>query len=568
MSGRIARVRSGRLATAKRIVLIGLSGAGKSRVGREVATGLGWSMIDMDDEIERAFGVTIPEIFQEHGETEFRDRERAILLEALGRNQVVIATGGGAVIDPAIWAPDLLGAPDNLVVALDARPNVSLDRLAAQQAAEGQRVERPLLAGDDPLSRLAAMKQSRQERYDAAAITVVTDGSEPAAIAREIIWVLRQGEPKIEPAISLTVPSGESAIYIGTGQTAITGDLIRHYWPRAQRVWLITDDVVGPLHAPAITAAIETAGLPVSAQQFPAGEASKSLAEASRLYDWLLAGGIERGDVIVALGGGVVGDLAGFVAATVLRGVGLVQIPTSLLAMVDSSVGGKTGVDHPVGKNLIGAFYQPPVVIIDPALLRTLPPRQVTNGWAEVVKHAIIQPSTPGGERADLGTFITRNQRALAAGSPAALAYLVWRNVALKAAVVTADEREAGIRAYLNFGHTFGHAIEAAGYEMLHGEAIAVGIRAEAQLGVLIGSCTGSEADRINDLVTLAGLPAVSHADPKIVIPLLNSDKKRAAGKLRWVLPAMGGGVTIRDDVPAEATHRALLSVSNQGAPI
>ena len=556
------------MTTAKRIVLVGLSGVGKSRVGREVASGLGWSMIDVDDEIERAFGTTIPEIFRDHGEAEFRARERAILLNALTRDRAVIATGGGAVIDPAVWSADVLGHPENLVVALDAQPEQSFERLVAQQVAEGERVERPLLAGDDPLARLSAMKQARQEHYDAADITIVTDGAEPAGVANEIIWLLRQSTPRIEPTIQLRVPSGESAIYIGTGQSTITSDLIRHHWPRAQRVWIITDDIVGPLHAAAISGTIESAGIPVAVQHVPAGEASKNLSEASRLYDWLLSGGIERGDVIVALGGGVIGDLAGFVAATVLRGVGLVQIPTSLLAMVDSSVGGKTGVDHPAGKNLIGAFYQPPVVIIDPALLKTLPPRQVTNGWAEVVKHAIIQPSTPGGERADLLTYITRNQRAFAADSPYALAYLIWRNIALKAAVVTADEREAGIRAYLNFGHTLGHAIEAAGYEMLHGEAIAAGIRAEARLGVLMDSCSEADAERINQAVTMAGLPGISHADPETVLPLLNSDKKRAAGKLRWVLPVSGGGVTIRDDVPADATLQALLAVTKQRAPV
>lgn len=564
----MAKARRKHLATAKRIVLVGLSGVGKSRVGREVAAGLGWTVIDVDDEIERAVGTTIPQIFREHGEAEFRARERAILRDALTRDQAVIATGGGAVIDPAVWSPELLGHPDNLVVALDARPEQSFKRLVTQQAAEGERVERPLLAGDDPLARLSAMKQARQEHYDAADITIVTDGAAPADVAHEIIWLLRQGTPRIEPTISLRVPSGESAIYIGTGQAAITGDLIRHHWPRAQRVWIITDDIVGPLHAAAISGTIESAGLPVAVQHVPAGEASKNLSEASRLYDWLLSSSIERGDVIVALGGGVIGDLAGFVAATVLRGVGLVQIPTSLLAMVDSSVGGKSGVDHPAGKNLIGAFYQPPVVIIDPALLNTLPPRQVTNGWAEVVKHAIIQPSTPGGERADLLTYITRNQRAFAAESSYALAYLVWRNIALKAAVVTADEREAGIRAYLNFGHTMGHAIEAAGYEMLHGEAIAAGIRAEARLGVLIDSCSEADAERINQAVTMAGLPGISLADPETVLPLLNSDKKRAAGKLRWVLPVSGGGVTIRDDVPADATLQALLAVTKQRAPV
>jgi 3-dehydroquinate synthetase len=171
----------------------------------------------------------------------------------------------------------------------------------------------------------------------------------------------------------------------------------------------------------------------------------------------------------------------------VLRGVGLVQVPTTLLSAVDSSVGGKTGINHSAGKNLIGAFLQPPLVIIDPDLLRTAPPRELRSGWGEVIKHAFIQRSTPGGERNDLLTFLERNAANLMALAEPAISYAIWRNVALKAAVVQEDEREVGIRAYLNFGHTLGHAIEAADYHLLHGEAIAVGMCAAAALGAGMG---------------------------------------------------------------------------------
>jgi shikimate kinase/3-dehydroquinate synthase len=560
--------RSGNVGTVQRIVLIGLSGVGKSSVGRLVADRLCWSMVDLDSEIELAYAATIPNIFSRHGEAAFRETERALLLQALARRRVVISCGGGATVDPALWSPDLLGDDDTLVVALDARPETSLQRLISQQQAEGAAVERPLLAGGDPLTRLREMKERRQLSYDAADVTLITDGLSPDDIATEMTWLAADPSTQSEPAVTLQVPSGASRIYVGASVAASSGQLIRAQWPAALRVWLVSDDNVGPLHLPAISDAVAGAGYRVESFTVPAGEASKCLEQVSRLYDWLLAGGIERGDVLVALGGGVVGDLVGFVAATVLRGVGLVQIPTSLLAMVDSSVGGKTGIDHAAGKNLIGAFYQPPLVIIDTDHLRTLPNRQVVNGWAEIIKHAIIQPSTPDGSRADLLAFIERNQRSLGAGSVHATTYLVRRNVALKASVVAADERESGIRAYLNYGHTLGHAIEAADYQLLHGEAVAIGMRGESKIGVLMDTCGEEDVQRIDAALNRARLPGLCGADPETVLPLLGSDKKRAAGKQRWVLPLAGGGVTIRDDVPADVVRHALLAVSEERATV
>ncbi|MGI9254367.1 MAG: 3-dehydroquinate synthase, partial [Thermomicrobiales bacterium] len=304
------------------------------------------------------------------------------------------------------------------------------------------------------------------------------------------------------------------------------------------------------------------AGLDARIHAVAAGEGSKSVAGITQLWDWMLGGGVERSDVVVALGGGVVGDLAGFAAATTLRGIGLVQVPTTLLATVDSSVGGKTGINHPAGKNLIGAFYQPPLVVIDPDLLRTMPPREFNSGWAEIVKHAIIQRSTPGGERGDLDTFLVRNAERLLRADEPALSYMIRRNVALKAAVVQADERETGIRAYLNFGHTLGHAIEASDYTLLHGEAIALGMRAAARIGEEAGTCDRATVEAIDKLIDRFGLPKTHRIDPERTLPLMTSDKKRAAGKQRWVLPVTGGGVTMRDDIGPDLIVRALDSVT------
>jgi shikimate kinase / 3-dehydroquinate synthase len=301
----------------------------------------------------------------------------------------------------------------------------------------------------------------------------------------------------------------------------------------------------------------------VSTHAVAPGEGSKSLATAGELYDWLLGSGVERGDVIVALGGGVVGDLAGFVAATVLRGVGLVQVPTSLLAAVDSSVGGKTGINHAAGKNLIGAFLQPRLVIVDTALLATMPAREFRSGWAEVVKHAVIQRSTPGGERGDLAEVLTRNVKRLVSLEEPTTSYVVLRNIALKSAVVAADERETGVRALLNFGHTLGHAIEAADYQLLHGEAVALGMRAASELGVLCGTCGRPEADRIGCLIDRFDLPSKAGLQEGRVMDRLGSDKKRVAGRQRYVLPIDGGGVIIRDDVTEDVVRKALASVNS-----
>jgi shikimate kinase/3-dehydroquinate synthase len=544
-----------------RIILIGFSGTGKTSVARRLAEFLGWSCADSDAEIERHWGASIPAIFRDYGEAAFRSSERAVLKQLIARDQVVIATGGGAAIDPGVWGRDLFGGEGTLIVALDASPETTLDRLQRQASDEGAAVERPLLAGLDPLARIRDLKSARQSAYDKANLTVSSDGISVDELANEIAEVSRlaDGQPL---SLGLEAASGVSQIRVGPGAISRIGDWVRDRWPEARHAWIVTDGNVGPLHAAATEDRLRELGLDVSTHTVAPGEGSKSLATAGDLYDWLLGGGVERGDIVVALGGGVVGDLAGFVAATVLRGIGLVQAPTSLLAAVDSSVGGKTGINHAAGKNLIGAFLQPSLVLVDTALLRTMPPRERRSGWAEVVKHAVIQRSTPGGERGDLAGVLSRNAARLSELQEPVTSYVVRRNIALKAAVVAADERETGIRAMLNFGHTLGHAIEAADYQHLHGEAVALGMRAASELGVICSTCARQEADRIGLLIDRFELPSSAPLDEARVMNRLGSDKKRVAGRQRYVLPIDGGGVTIRDDVPADAVREALATVN------
>jgi shikimate kinase/3-dehydroquinate synthase len=544
----------------RRIVLVGFSGSGKSSVAQLLAERLNWSAKDIDISLESHFGKSIPRVFREDGESRFREVERALLVDAIAEDHVVIATGGGAVASEDMWSTDLLRRPGTLVVALDASPHVILDRLTRQVVAEGEAVERPLLASDDPRARIKSLKAERQASYDRADLTLHVDNMSLEDVVGELFSI---GSAKqARPTVTLLTPSGESGIYIAPEASNRLGVLMEGHWPKARHVWVVTETNVALHHLAPVLESIRAAGFPTSSYEVPPGESSKSLPTAGELYDWLLGNGIERGDVVVALGGGVIGDLAGLVAATVLRGVGLVQVPTSLLAMVDSSVGGKTGINHPTGKNLIGAFYQPPLVVIDTCFLQTLPPRELTSGWSEVIKHGVIQESTPGGEWNDLTAMLDRNADNLTSLREPAVSYIIKRNVTLKARVVEADERESGIRAYLNFGHTLGHAIEAAGYRYLHGEAIAVGMRAAAQIGVEIGTFDEASLHRLADQLNRYGLPKCAEVNRSLVLSLISSDKKRSGGSQRWVLPRSSGGVELRVDVPQDVVERALASVT------
>jgi shikimate kinase/3-dehydroquinate synthase len=543
----------------RRVVLTGFSGSGKSTVALLLAARLGWRPVDLDQDIEIETGLTIPEIFATHGEASFRRMEREHLVRACGLNRVVIATGGGACVDEALWSDELLRRPGTLVITLDAHPEEMLNRMRKQAEMQGGGAERPMLAADDPLRRIDELKRTRQEAYDRAHVTLPVDRITADLVADEILQMVRPS--LLEPCVTMNAASGSTRVHIGQGATDFAGELIKETYPKAQRAWIVSDANVDALHGKDVETTLLAFGLRPHRLAVPSGEGSKSLATAGQLYDWLLNGGIERGDVVVALGGGVIGDLSGFVAATALRGVGLVQIPTTLLAMVDSSIGGKTGINHEAGKNLIGAFYQPPLVVIDTRFLATLPPRELRSGFGEIVKHAIIQPSTPNGDRADLIRFLERNAHNFRLLTEPVTSYAISRNIELKAAVVEHDERETGIRAFLNFGHTLGHAIEAAGYRLLHGEAVAVGMRAAMRIGRDMGTATDLHVQNVDALLDQYGLPKRAAVDPAQVMALIGIDKKRKAGRLRWVLPIQDGGVTMSEDVPVEIVQNALAEV-------
>jgi 3-dehydroquinate synthase len=323
------------------------------------------------------------------------------------------------------------------------------------------------------------------------------------------------------------------------------------------RAMLVSDANVTPHHGPALRDACAKAGISIDAEcVIPAGEDHKSIEQIARAYDAFLRAKIERSTPVLALGGGMIGDMAGFIAATTLRGVPFVQVPTTLLAMVDASVGGKTGVNHAVGKNLIGAFHQPIAVFIDPEVLRTLPPRELRGGLAECIKHDVIRDAA-GFERLEreIGWALSLDMDYLTE--------LVAHNVAIKARVVEADPFEHGERAHLNFGHTFGHAIETASrYEYSHGESVALGMVAASTLARDMGLLDDASRQRIVGVIRKAGLPFSGLTlATKDVVETMYFDKKVKGGKLRFVLPDRIGHVVIRDDAPTELVTKAVESL-------
>jgi 3-dehydroquinate synthase len=324
----------------------------------------------------------------------------------------------------------------------------------------------------------------------------------------------------------------------------------------ARRVAVVTDSHVDPILLPAVQKSLEQAGFEVITAAIPAGEAHKTLAHVSPIYDRLLSARIERSTPLIALGGGVVGDMAGFVAATVLRGVPFVQAPTTLLAMVDASIGGKTGVDHAMGKNLIGAFYQPIAVLCDPQALRTLPPAQFRNGLAECIKHDLIR------DKKGFARLETEMDSILKLEMDD-LTELIAHNAAIKAAVVKSDPLEKGKRAHLNFGHTFGHAIESAsGFTYGHGEAVALGMTAATYVSRKLGTIDQSDRQRIIAIIQKAGLPTSGLTVPTAqVIEAMQSDKKVKEGRIRLVLLDGIGKASLRDDVPPDLMRQAIESL-------
>jgi 3-dehydroquinate synthase len=340
---------------------------------------------------------------------------------------------------------------------------------------------------------------------------------------------------------------------IGEGTLSRVGEIARAaIGGRARRIAIISNSAVDSHYGSQVVKSLKRAGFVALTHLIADGENAKSIRTAERVWTFLISNRFERGDAIIALGGGVVGDLAGFVASTYLRGMDYLQVPTTLLAQIDSSVGGKTGVNHPLGKNLIGAFHQPRAVVIDPLTLKTLPKRELRAGLYEAIKYGIIKDG-------ELAGFIRKNLPRIDSLDPRTMTQVIARCCEIKAEVVAADERESGLRRILNFGHTVGHALEAAtSYRRLkHGEAVGYGMKCAAEIAARAGVAQRAEAEAIRESIEELGkLPSISDLKVKDVMDAMTHDKKVTRGKPHFILPTRIGDVVVRDDI-APALIRA-----------
>ena len=501
-----------RMATAEsKLVFVGFMCSGKSRSTRKLAPRAGRQVLDADARLEERLGEPIATFFEREGEAAFRARERDVVLELLGRPEpAFVPLGGGAIeIDEV---RDALASHTVVYLPVDG------ETAWARAAGSG----RPLARDRDRFFQLYARRLPLYEE--------LAD-----------VWLAWSDAGSGHPA------------FVGAGALASAGAL----WPRAEgRAFVIADEHADELHGEALRRALSERVEVVTSLKVPTGERSKSLAEAERLMRALAAAGMQRSDTIVALGGGVAGDLAGFCAATYQRGVAVVHVPTTVVAQVDSAYGGKTGVDIPEGKNYVGAFHQPAAVITDPRTLGTLPPDELDAGFAEVLKTALLA-----------GNGLWRDVRAMPGLREALesdmelVTRVIFQCVRHKLDVVAEDEREGGLRASLNLGHTFAHALESAtGYERYrHGEAVALGLRVALRLSERFAGLDPAVGGEVQELIERHGLPLSFEGPPTdVLIEHADRDKKRRGDRRNLVLLSAPGEVQVGAEVPPQAFARAI----------
>ena len=531
---------------ARSIVLVGMMGAGKTSVGKRLASKLGVPFVDADAEIEAGAQLTIPEIFERFGEAYFREGERKVIARLLNSGPQVLATGGGAFMNKT--------TRENIAargVSIWLKPDVEV--LLARVR---KKSNRPLLQTADPEATLRRILEERSPTYALADIIIESrDGPHESVVDLTLLRLAQLLRATSEHAPAdrrrVEVPLGARAysILIGPGVIDEAGAEVARIAPGAKCA-IVTDAHVAPLYLDRLTKSLAAAGLGSAAIVCPPGEATKSYDQFARVSDALIEARIERRDIVIALGGGVIGDLTGFCAASLRRGVRFVQVPTTLLSQVDSSVGGKTGINSPHGKNLVGAFHQPSLVLADSGALDTLSQREFRAGYAEVVKYGLIDDR-------NFFEFLEARWREIFSGGPAR-ADAIAISCAAKARVVVADETERGERALLNLGHTFGHALESLTHydsaRLVHGEAVAIGMACAFRFSRQLGLCSGQDATRVEAHLKGVGLPTRIGDIPGLgvgaedILAAMRQDKKVERGRLTFILArGIGESFVARD---------------------
>lgn len=500
------------------VVLSGFMATGKSTIGRLVAEKLGLPFLDTDAILAEEAGRPVGEIFAAEGEARFRDHEARIIQPLLADGVPrVLSFGGGSMTIPRVRHAALEAAT---VVTLTATPETIAARVPSPS-------DRPNLGAASVLDRARDLIALRREVYGECHASIATDGRAPEEIAARIVELAHRD--------TVAIPLGVRSyvVELTDGRPDVLGSALKELAPSS--IVTVTDENLVTMRGAWLDAALSSLGLRETRIVLPPGEANKTLASISRIWDTALSEGVDRQAVVVAFGGGVAGDLAGFAASTLLRGVRCVQVPTSLLSMVDSSVGGKTGFDHAAGKNLLGAFFQPSRVVIDLEQLKTLPPRERRAGLAEVVKIALVRDPP-------LLELLESRADAIARGDRDVLRDVVRASVIAKMRVVREDEHEIGARALLNLGHTLGHALEShGGYaRWLHGEAVAIGTVLEIAAAERLGFTPAGTSERAASLFERFGLPTtVELATVDAAWPYVMSDKKRTLSAVK--LPVVTG---------------------------
>jgi shikimate kinase / 3-dehydroquinate synthase len=581
------------LCTKRGIYLVGFSGTGKSTIARLIAEKQHWPVYDLDQIIVERSGMTIPLIFQREGEEGFRIRETEALHAVSAEGPFVIATGGGAVIRTENRQ---LMARRGWTVCLEGRAETLHIRIQHQLKKADPDAIRPMLDAVYPLDQVRSLKYSRQSLYALADWIVQTDRLTPGQVADEVIRaadllehssvpfadsappgapIRHSLNPDSPPPVVVAAGPWPYSVVVGWNHLSTLGEQLKRLLPLAHRAAVLTDDNAWARVGKKVQESLTSSGIESHIKSISPEERIKTAEEVSAVYDWLLSIRLRRHDVIVIIGGGAIDDLGGFAASTYMRGVPLIKVPTSLEGMVDGSIGGKTALNHPRARNLIGTFFHPRLVLSDVSLLLEESPVELRSGWAEVVKYGMLERSLLRDEEVQTLFFDELESRAdqIKKLQKQTILNVVARCVALKAQVVAGDERDSGqYRILLNYGHTIAHALETiTNYQLLHGEAVAIGMAVEARIAVRMGLARPEVEVRQNRLLQQFGLPTrLPRISQNELLDLIRRDKKVFGETPRWILPMEIGRARVVNSVKDDDILIALREISDlsmSGAP-